>query len=177
MKKLLLTIVLVKSLPVPAEQFELNELQTLAESSLELGGFIQPPVVRRNGTGYEIIAGHKQVAAAHLAKLIDSRNGESIPVMLIEPEMEEATAPQLTAAPEPTPTEPPTAPTAEAPAPQAPAPTAPKVQSPLEKAFSLPRLSLTFAQLKQLAKEKGIIPKGDKRLKTTYINALKLALA
>jgi hypothetical protein len=43
--------------------------------------------------------------------------------------------------------------------------------------ISIPRLSLTFGQLKQLAKEKGVIPKGDKRKKTTYIDALKLALA
>jgi hypothetical protein len=61
---------------------------------------------------------------------------------------------------------------------EAPVPTATKTQSVLEKSFSLPRLSLTFDQLKQLAKEKGVIPKGDKRKKTTYlIDALKLALA
>ncbi|MEG4009903.1 ParB/RepB/Spo0J family partition protein [Microcoleus sp. Pol11C1] len=168
MKKLLLTIVLVKQIAVPTEQFNLDELQTLAESSLEIGGFIQPPVVRRNGTGYEIIAGHKQVAAAHLAKLIDPRNGESIPVMLLEPEMEEAAALQLPASPEPTET--PTAPAAETPATQATEPPAP-----IERAFHYARL--TIQQLKKLAKEKGIIPRGDKRLKTTYINALKLAPA
>ncbi len=140
MKKLLLTIVLVKSLPAPTEQFGLDELQALAESSLEIGGFIQPPVLRRNGTGYEIIAGHKQIAAAHLAKLIDPRNGEAIPVMLIEPEIEEAAKAQLTPAPvptsAPTATEAPTAPTptAEARAPQAPAPIAP-----IERAFHYAR--------------------------------------
>ena len=46
----------------------------------------------------------------------------------------------------------------------------------LERAFSLPRMALDFSQLKQLAKEKGITPKGDKRKKQTYIDALKLTL-
>jgi hypothetical protein len=79
--------------------------------------------------------------------------------------------------PTPTATEAPAPTATPAPATEAPVPTATKTQSVLEKAFSLSRLSLTFGQLKQLAKEKGVIPKGDKRKKTTYIDALKLALA
>ena len=147
MKKLLLTIVQVKALPTSTE-YDTAELQPLAESSLALGGFIYPPVVRRSAEGYEIISGHREVAAAHLARIIDPRGGENIPVMLIEEEMEETAAVQLEA------------PTAPAKAPQIISTPEPTEATPLP-------------EIKRYCQERGITPDGNKRYKSTWLAAVR----
>lgn len=192
MKKLLPSLVAVKRVTsnVPATNFNRADLETAARTSLELGGFIQPLVVRRTGTElnltYEVVSGHFQYHAACIARDIDFLAGETVAAYIMEPETEASITQQLDIIPsnvptvsEPTATEAPAtpAPTAETPTLQAPATPATSAIAALEKAFSLPRLALDLAQLKQLAKAKGVRVKGDKRKKTTYIEALKLALA
>jgi hypothetical protein len=192
MKKLLPSLVAVKRVTsnVPATNFNRADLETAARTSLELGGFIQPLVVRRTGTElnltYEVVSGHFQYHAACIARDIDFLAGETVVAYIMEPETEAPITQQLDIIPsnaptvsEPTATEAPAtpAPTAETPTLQAPATPATSAIAALEKAFSLPRLALDLAQLKQLAKAKGVRVKGDKRKKTTYIEALKLALA
>jgi hypothetical protein len=192
MKKLLPSLVAVKRVTsnVPATNFNRADLETAARTSLELGGFIQPLVVRRTGTElnltYEVVGGHFQYHAACIARDIDFLAGETVAAYIMEPETEAPITQQLDIIPsnaptasEPTATEAPAtpAPTAETPTLQAPATPATSAIAALEKAFSLPRLALDLAQLKQLAKAKGVRVKGDKRKKTTYIEALKLALA
>jgi len=84
MKKLALSLVAVKRITsdVPATNFNRAELETAARTSLELGGFIQPPVVRRTGDainmGYEVISGHFQYHAAVIAREWDWENGEPL---------------------------------------------------------------------------------------------------
>ncbi len=192
MKKLLPSLVAVKRVTsnVPATNFNRADLETAARTSLELGGFIQPLVVRRTGTElnltYEVVSGHFQYHAACIARDIDFLAGETVSAYIMEPETEAPITQQLDIIPsnaptvsEPTATEAPAtpAPTAEAPTPQAPATPITSAIAALERAFHLPRLALDFNQLKQLAKAKGIRVGGDKRKKQTYIDALKLALA
>jgi hypothetical protein len=52
MKKLALTYFAVKRISnsVPATEFNRTDLETAARTSLELGGFVQPPVLRRTGS-------------------------------------------------------------------------------------------------------------------------------
>lgn len=147
MKKLLLTIVQVKALPTTNE-YDTAELQPLAESSLALGGFIHPPVIRRSAEGYEVISGHREVAAAHLARTINPRGGEAIPVMLIEEEMEEAAAVQLEA------------------------PAAP-VEAPKAVLTPVPNESTPLPEIKRYCQERGITPMGDKRIKANWMAAVR----
>lgn len=60
MKKLFPTIVTTRRIASPTEQFDAAEIQALAESALQLGGFIQPPVLKRDGENYTIVSGHKK---------------------------------------------------------------------------------------------------------------------
>jgi len=192
MKKLLPSLVAVKRVTsnVPATNFNRADLETAARTSLELGGFIQPLVVRRTGTElnltYEVVSGHFQYHAACIAWDIDFLAGETVAAYIMEPETDAPITQQLDIIPSNVPTVSATpatdapatpAPTAETPTLQAPATPATSAIAALEKAFSLPRVALDLAQLKQLAKAKGVRVKGDKRKKTTYIEALKLALA
>ena len=192
MKKLLPSLVAVKRVTsnVPATNFNRADLETAARTSLELGGFIQPLVVRRTGSElnltYEVVSGHFQYHAACIARDIDFLAGETVAAYIMEPETDAPITQQLDIIPSNVPTVSATpatdapatpAPTAETPTLQAPATPATSAIAALEKAFSLPRVALDLAQLKQLAKAKGVRVKGDKRKKTTYIEALKLALA
>jgi hypothetical protein len=67
MKKLALTYVAVKriSSSVPATEFNRTDLETATRTSLELGGFVQPPVLRRTGKmtdmTYTVVSGHGQI--------------------------------------------------------------------------------------------------------------------
>jgi hypothetical protein len=132
------------------------------------------------------VSGHFQYHAACIARDIDFLAGETVAAYIMEPETDAPITQQLDIIPSNVPTVSATpatdapatpAPTAETPTLQAPATPATSAIAALEKAFSLPRLALDLAQLKQLAKAKGVRVKGDKRKKTTYIEALKLALA
>ncbi|AFZ10499.1 hypothetical protein Osc7112_6339 (plasmid) [Oscillatoria nigro-viridis PCC 7112] len=47
---------------IPACNFDANELEIAGELSLALGGFVIPPVLRRDGDGYKVISGHFQAS-------------------------------------------------------------------------------------------------------------------
>jgi hypothetical protein len=90
-----------KRIEPPTEEFDANDLRAAAETSLELGGFVEPPVVRRVGSPldqkYEIISGQFQIAAAIVARAIDPLRGEIINVIVIEEENEKSIAKQMKA--------------------------------------------------------------------------------
>lgn len=96
MKKLALTYFAVKRISnsVPATEFNRTDLETAARTSLELGGFVQPPVLRRTGKmtdmTYTVVSGHGQYHAACIAREWDWENGETIGCIIIEPETEAA---------------------------------------------------------------------------------------
>ncbi|HKY31528.1 MAG TPA: ParB/RepB/Spo0J family partition protein [Candidatus Polarisedimenticolia bacterium] len=52
----------------PRERFDEEELQALA-SSIKTAGLLQPVLVRRSGTGFELIAGERRWRAARMAGL------------------------------------------------------------------------------------------------------------
>ena len=56
----------------PRRTFDEAKIEELA-SSIRNQGIIQPLVVRRNGDGYELIAGERRWRAAHLASVIGKR--------------------------------------------------------------------------------------------------------
>lgn len=192
MKKFFPTLIAVKRIvsSVPATDFNRTDLEIAARTSLELGGFIQPLIVRRTGTEleltYEVISGHFQYHAACIARDIDYLAGETVGAYIIEPETEAAITQQLAVIPGNTPaSEPPIAteeiaqPTPTTEATTSPAPTTEKtVTKPtIKKPVSAPYLQVSFGkmtlgQLKECAKKKGITPQGDKRKKETYITAL-----
>lgn len=178
---------------VPATAFNYNDLEAAARTSLELGGFIQPLVVRRmyrNGTelelNYEVISGHFQYHAACIARDIDFLAGETVAAYIVEPETEAAITQQLAIIPGNAPAHELIA--TEEIAPPAPAATesttSPTLVTPktvgkpvTKKPSSSPYLQVSFQkmtlkQLKECAKKKGISPEGDKRKKETYIAAL-----
>lgn len=194
MKKLLPSLVAVKRVTsnVPATNFNRADLETAARTSLELGGFIQPLVVRRTGTelelAYEVISGHFQYHAACIARDIDFLAGETVAAYIVEPETEAAIVQQLAIIPgnppatEPIATEEITQPTPETEMITSPALATEKTTAKLaiKKPASAPYLQVSFhkmtlGQLKECAKKKGITPKGDKRKKETYIAALTAA--
>lgn len=88
--KFLLKTVLVKGIEPPTKEFNQDDLRAAAEASLELGGFLEPPVLRRKGMGYEVVSGEFQVAAAIVARAMSPQRGESLPVHIIEEENEKA---------------------------------------------------------------------------------------
>ena len=192
MKKFFPSFIAVKRIVsiIPATDFNRTDLETAARTSLELGGFIQPLIVRRTGTEleltYEVISGHFQYHAACIARDIDYLAGETVGAYIIEPETETAIIQQLAVIPGNAPaSEPPIA--TEEIAPPAPATEAttspvsviekPVTKPTIKKSVPSPYLQVSFhkmtlGQLKECAKKKGISLKGDKRRKETYIAAL-----
>jgi len=87
-KKLMLSLVAVKRIvsDVPASNFDSFELEIAGELSLAIGGFIIPPVLVRDSSGYKVIAGHFQYHAAVLARRLNPRAGETIPAIILESE-------------------------------------------------------------------------------------------
>jgi len=96
-KKLMLSLVSVKriSSDIPACNFDPNELEIAGELSLAIGGFIIPPVVVRDSSGYKIISGHFQYHAAVLARKLNPRAGETIPAIVLEAEIQTTASAQL----------------------------------------------------------------------------------
>lgn len=193
MKKFFPTLIAVKRIisSVPATAFDRTDLETAARTSLELGGFIQPLIVRRTGTEleltYEVISGHFQYHAACIARDIDYLAGETVAAHILEPATEAAIIQQIVIIPGNTPVE--SIPEPIAPevatlnpvieAPTSPTPITQEIETKLagKKATSAPYLSLSFhkmtiKQLKECAKKNGVKLQGDKRKKETYINAL-----
>src|SRR6478672_3627802 len=79
-KKLMLSIVPVKRITsdIPASNFDQFELEVAGELSLAIGGFVIPPVLIRDSSGYRVISGHFQFHAAVLARQLNPRAGETI---------------------------------------------------------------------------------------------------
>ena len=91
MKKLLVSLVLVKKITstVPRSNFAERDLEKLAQLILELGGLINPIVLRRNGMdAYEIVDGNFEYYAATKAREINPMKGETIGAFILEPENE-----------------------------------------------------------------------------------------
>jgi hypothetical protein len=87
-KKLMLSLVAVKRITsdIPASNFDQFELEIAGELSLTLGGFVIPPVVVRDSSGYKIISGHFQYHAAVVARKLNPKAGENIPARVLESE-------------------------------------------------------------------------------------------
>jgi hypothetical protein len=96
-KKLNLSLVAVKRITsdIPATNFDQFELEIAGELSLSIGGFIIPPVLVRDSSGYKVISGHLQYHAAVLARRLNPRAGETIPVIVLEAENQSAVRAQL----------------------------------------------------------------------------------
>ena len=91
MKKLLVSLVLVKKITstVPRSNFAERDLEKLAQLILELGGLINPIILRRNGMdSYEIVDGDFEYYAAAKAREINPMKGETIGAFILEPENE-----------------------------------------------------------------------------------------
>ena len=90
-KKLMPALVSVRRMisAVPVAYFDQAELEAAATQSLELGGFFDPPVVRRDGENYQVISGHFEFRAAVIAQQIDPQAGETIPAFIVETEISE----------------------------------------------------------------------------------------
>lgn len=92
MKKLLASLVLVKKITstVPRDNFRDRDLEKVAQLILELGGLINPIILRRNGMdAYEIVDGDFEYYAAAKAREINPQKGETIGAFILEPENEE----------------------------------------------------------------------------------------
>jgi len=96
-KKLNLSLVAVKRITsdIPATNFDQFELEIAGELSLAIGGFIIPPVLVRDSSGYKVISGHLQYHAAVLARRLNPRAGETIPAIVLEAENQSAVMAQL----------------------------------------------------------------------------------
>lgn len=90
-KKLMPALVSVRRMisNVPEAYFNRAELEVAANQSLALGGFFDPPVVRRDGENYQVISGHFEFYAAAIARQIDPQAGETIPAFIVETEISE----------------------------------------------------------------------------------------
>jgi hypothetical protein len=90
-KKLMPALVSVRRMisTVPVGYFDQAELEAAATRSLELGGFFDPPVVRRDGENYQVISGHFEFRAAEIARMFDPQSGEMIPAFIVETEISE----------------------------------------------------------------------------------------
>jgi hypothetical protein len=88
----MLSLVSVKRITsdVPAHNEDENELSIAGELSLAHGGFIIPPVVVRDSSGYKIVAGYGQfhAAVAGPATQPGPPQSETIPVFILESENE-----------------------------------------------------------------------------------------
>lgn len=96
-KKLMLSLVAVKRITsdIPVSNFDQFDLEIAGELSLSIGGFIIPPVVVRDSSGYKVIAGHFQYHAAVMARRLNPRAGETIPAIVLETENQSAVLAQL----------------------------------------------------------------------------------
>jgi hypothetical protein len=100
MKKLSLSLVAVKKIvsTVPRDNFADRDLEKVARLILELGGLINPIILRRNGMdAYEIVEGNFEYYAAAMAREIDPFKGETIGAFIVEPENEELLLEQVKA--------------------------------------------------------------------------------
>ena len=100
MKKLLASLVLVKKITstVPRDNFADRDLEKVAQLILELGGLINPIILRRNGMdAYEIVDGDFEYYAAAKAREINPQKGETIGAFILEPENEELLLEQVQA--------------------------------------------------------------------------------
>lgn len=98
MKKLFPSLVAVKKIvsAVPSSNFAEPDLEKLARLILDLGGLINPIIVRRTGMdSYEIVDGNFEYYAAARAKEIEPFKGETIGAFILEPENEELLLAQL----------------------------------------------------------------------------------
>jgi hypothetical protein len=92
MKKLSPSLVAVKKLvsQVPRSDFADRDLEKVAQLILELGGLINPIILRRQGMdAYEIVDGDFEYYAAAKAREINPLKGETIGAFILEPENEE----------------------------------------------------------------------------------------
>jgi hypothetical protein len=92
MKKLSPSLVAVKKLvsQVPRSNFADRDLEKVAQLILELGGLINPIILRRQGMdAYEIVDGDFEYYAAVKAREINPLKGETIGAFILEPENEE----------------------------------------------------------------------------------------
>ncbi|XZO02255.1 MAG: chromosome partitioning protein ParB [Microcoleus sp.] len=92
MQKLSPSLVAVKKITskVPRDNFADRDLEKVAQLILELGGSINPIVLRRNGMdAYEIVDGDFEYYAAAKAREINPMKGETIGAFILEPENEE----------------------------------------------------------------------------------------
>jgi hypothetical protein len=96
-KKLNLSLVAVKRITsdIPASNFDQFDLEIAGELSLAIGGFIIPPVLVRDISGYKVISGHFQYHAAVLARRLNPRAGETIPAIVLESENQSVALNQL----------------------------------------------------------------------------------
>ena len=96
-KKLMLSLVAVKRITsdIPASNFDQFDLEIAGELSLAIGGFIIPPVLVRDSSGYKVISGHLQYHAAVLARRLNPRAGETIPAIVLEAENQTVALAQL----------------------------------------------------------------------------------
>ena len=96
-KKLNLSLVAVKRITsdIPASNFDQFELEIAGELSLAIGGFIIPPVLVRDSSGYRVVSGHFQYHAAVLARQLNPKAGETIPAIVLEEENQAAALNQL----------------------------------------------------------------------------------
>ncbi len=100
MKKLSPSLVAVKKITstVPRANFRDRDLEKVAQLILELGGLINPIILRRNGMdAYEIVDGDFEYYAAAKAREINPMKGETIGAFILEPENEELLLEQVQA--------------------------------------------------------------------------------
>ncbi len=100
MQKLSPSLVAVKKITstVPRANFADRDLEKVAQLILELGGLINPIILRRNGMdAYEIVDGDFEYHAAAKAREINPMKGETIGAFILEPENEELLLEQVQA--------------------------------------------------------------------------------
>ncbi|MEZ2237892.1 chromosome partitioning protein ParB [Microcoleus sp.] len=100
MQKLSPSLVAVKKITskVPRDNFADRDLEKVAQLILELGGLINPIILRRNGMdAYEIVDGDFEYYAAAKAREINPMKGETIGAFILEPENEELLLEQVQA--------------------------------------------------------------------------------
>ncbi len=100
MQKLSPSLVAVKKITskVPRANFADRDLEKVAQLILELGGLINPIILRRNGMdAYEIVDGDFEYYAAAKAREINPMKGETIGAFILEPENEELLLEQVQA--------------------------------------------------------------------------------
>lgn len=100
MQKLSPSLVAVKKITstVPRANFADRDLEKVAQLILELGGLINPIILRRNGMdAYEIVDGDFEYYAAAKAREINPMKGETIGAFILEPENEQLLLEQVQA--------------------------------------------------------------------------------